>query len=131
MNILSIILYTAFVVLIICGIVAIHDIIFSSRMTKKDKNYIRNFSEAFDETGDLTLTLKKLQTIYGDKTKEYKAVTNALNYLENSIYGDFETAAKLIEEALYNKKIKETHQIAIDMSIKKMSRYSLTENINV
>ena len=65
--------------------------------------------------------------MYGERTREYKAIKKALDYIQNSIYGDYETAAFFIEDALYNKKIHETHQIAIQISIKKLSHFSLTD----
>lgn len=130
MEILRIILLLAVTVFIGCLIVLLVDIWKENKLTKKDKAYIRNFAVAFDETNDLPSALLKLKSMYSEKTKEYKAITKALQYLENSIYGDYETAASYIEDALYNKKIHDAHQIAIQMSIKKMSNYSLTDKLN-
>lgn len=124
---LKIILIIACILFVCTTIYLIIDILCENRLSKRDKAYIRNFSSAFDETNDLKLTLSKMLTMYGKKTKEYKAITKALNYLQNSIYGDYETAAFYIEDALYNKKIHETHQIAIQISIKKLSHFSLTD----
>ena len=65
--------------------------------------------------------------LYSPKAREYQAVKSALDYLEHSIYGDYETAAWMIEEALYNKKIHETHQLAIRICIKKLSQAALED----
>ena len=124
---LKIILLIFCIIFVCTAVYLIVDILRENRLTKRDKTYIRNFSSAFDETDDLKLTLKKLLTMYGERTREYKAIKKALNYLQNSIYGDYETAAFFIEEALYNKKIHETHQIAIQVSIQKLSQFSLTD----
>lgn len=124
---LKIILLIFCIIFVCTAVYLIVDILRENRLTKRDKTYIRNFSSAFDETNDLKLTLKKLLTMYGERTREYKAIKKALDYLQNSIYGDYETAAFFIEEALYNKKIHETHQIAIQVSIQKLSQFSLTD----
>lgn len=124
---LKIILLIFCIIFVCTAVYLIIDILRENRLTKRDKTYIRNFSSAFDETDDLKLTLKKLLTMYGERTREYKAIKKALNYLQNSIYGDYETAAFFIEDALYNKKIHETHQIAIQVSIQKLSQFSLTD----
>ena len=128
-NIYSVILYLSFIVLGISVGLMIYDSIRTNLMTKRDKAYIRHFAEAFDETNELSATLKKMLTVYDSKTKEYRAVSRALEYLEHSIYGDYETAAKLVEEALYNRKIKETHQIAIQISIQKLAHFSLVDKL--
>lgn len=124
---LKIILLIFCIIFVCTAVYLIIDILRENRLTKRDKTYIRNFSSAFDETDDLKLTLKKLLTMYGERTREYKAIKKALDYLQNSIYGDYETAAFFIEDALYNKKIHETHQIAIQVSIQKLSQFSLTD----
>ena len=118
-------------IVFVCSVVyLILDIIMENRLTKRDKEYIRNFSTVFDETHDLKVTLKKMFSMYGEKTREYKAIKKALDYLENSIYGDYETAAYYIEEALYNQQIHETHKIAIQVSIQKLSQFSLIDKQN-
>lgn len=124
---LKIILLIFCIIFVCTAVYLIVDILRENRLTKRDKTYIRNFSSAFDETNDLKLTLKKLLTMYGERTREYKAIKKAWDYLQNSIYGDYETAAFFIEDALYNKKIHETHQIAIQVSIQKLSQFSLTD----
>ena len=124
---LKIILLIFCIIFVCTAVYLIIDILRENRLTKRDKTYIRNFSTAFEETNDLKLTLIKMLTMYGERTREYKAIKKALDYIQNSIYGDYETAAFFIEDALYNKKIHETHQIAIQISIKKLSHFSLTD----
>ena len=124
---LKIILLISCIIFVCTAVYLIIDILRENRLTKRDKTYIRNFSTAFEETNDLKLTLIKMLTMYGERTREYKAIKKALDYIQNSIYGDYETAAFFIEDALYNKKIHETHQIAIQASIQKLSHFSLTD----
>ena len=124
---LKIILLISCIIFVCTAVYLIIDILRENRLTKRDKTYIRNFSTAFEETNDLKLTLIKMLTMYGERTREYKAIKKALDYIQNSIYGDYETATFFIEDALYNKKIHETHQIAIQISIKKLSHFSLTD----
>ena len=73
------------------------------------QTYIYYFMTTLEETNNLKQTLEKVLALYSPKAREYQAVKRALDYLEHSIYGDYETAAWMIEEALYNKKIHETH----------------------
>ena len=124
---LKIILLISCIIFVCTAVYLIIDILRENRLTKRDKTYIRNFSTAFEETNDLKLTLIKMLTMYGERTREYKAIKKALDYIQNSIYGDYETAAFFIEDAFYNKKIHETHQIAIQVSIQKLSHFSLTD----
>lgn len=129
MEILKLTLLLALLIFIICLFLLAREYWKENKLTKKDKIYIRNFANAFDETNDFAAALMKLRTMYGMKTKEYKAISKALNYLETSVYADYETATSYIEDVLYNKKIHDAHYIAIQMSIKKMSNYSLTDKL--
>ena len=79
-----------------------------------------------EETNNLKQTLESVGIIQ-PQSKRVSGGKRALDYLEHSIYGDYETAAWMIEEALYNKKIHETHQLAIRICIKKLSQAALED----
>ena len=124
---LKILLLLACIIFAIFIILLFLDIWQENIASKRDRIYIHNFISAFEETKNLKGTLQKVLSLYKQKTREYRAVKKALDYLEYSIYGDYETTAWIIEEALYNKKIHETHQLAIQVCIKKLSQLALDD----
>lgn len=124
---LKILLLLACIIFVIFIILLFLDIWQENIASKRDRIYIHNFISAFEDTKNLKGTLQKVLSLYKQKTREYRAVKKALDYLEYSIYGDYETAAWIIEEALYNKKIHETHQLAIQVCIKKLSQLALDD----
>lgn len=124
---LKILLLLACIIFVIFIILLFLDIWQENIASKRDRIYIHNFISAFEETKNLKGTLQKVLSLYKPKTREYRAVKKALDYMEYSIYGDYETTAWIIEEALYNKKIHETHQLAIQVCIKKLSQLALDD----
>lgn len=124
---LKILLLIACAVFILTVLLLFFDIWRENVASKRDKTYIYYFMTTLEETNNLKQTLEKVLALYSPKAREYQAVKRALDYLDHSIYGDYETAAWMIEEALYNKKIHETHQLAIQICIKKLSQAALED----
>lgn len=71
---LKIILLLACIIFICTGIYLIVDIIRENRLSKHDKQYIKNFASVFDQNNDLKQTRKVLLTMYEENTREYKTI---------------------------------------------------------
>ena len=90
---LKILLLIACAVFILTVLLLFFDIWRENVASKRDKTYIYYFMTTLEETNNLKQTLEKVLALYNPKAREYQAIKRALDYLDHSIYGDYETAA--------------------------------------
>lgn len=95
---------------------------------KKDKQYLRVMGEVYDEKGDVLHALKRTKSAYKKKSKEARAIQDAIDYLDHSILRDYETAFKIIEGVVGSRKVRKLHTTILSQEeSKKASQLLLCE----
>lgn len=105
----------AFIVIIMkTGIL---DVILPSKDNKKSKvdveGYIELYQKIFSKSGSIPDTFNKLMDEYPVKSKEYKVIKKASDYLTESVIKDYRTAFDLIEAVICSDTVKEMHNASI------------------
>ena len=73
------------------------------------KKYLRYFNESRSE--NLREVLTRIRRNYRRTSKEYKAIENALHYMDHSITRDYENALEILNKFFATRKVRKFHEI--------------------
>lgn len=86
----------------------------NNKKKKKTEKYIMLFKNSFERTKDIRLTMLEIKSSYKENSKESKALSIGINYLEHSIFKDYKTALSFIEKVLNNSEVNKMHKNTIE-----------------
>lgn len=92
---------------------------------RKSKRYLETFQRVYENEGNVPQALETASDEFRKKSREAKAIRQALFYLDHSIFRDYETAFDIIEEEIKGRKVKDYHTDVIEKEKVKKSRVLL------
>lgn len=79
-----------------------------AKKKSRGKKYLGYFEE--NRNDDLRKTLTLVRRNYRQNSKEYKAIENALHYMDYSISRDYENALEILNKCFAIKKVRKFHE---------------------
>ena len=77
---------------------------------EKAQTYITEFEIAYRKDQDVVYALEKAKALFPEKSKEAKAISQAILHINKSILHDYATAFGIIDKVIRGKDVKSLHE---------------------
>lgn len=102
--------------LLVMGAIVIGVLILKDKKTRSggSEAYVEAMKSAFSETHNVRQSLERVQEEFKPGSVEVKAIDNALDHLDNSLFKDYDTAFYYVENVFESEEVESLHNAILE-----------------